>query len=276
MSKYQQPTMSRTGFSVAVFRILKALAKFTLRHGMSVGAMIELVRRAHLEAATELVGENSAKVTITRICAMTGMYRKEIRRLQQLPALSDQEADDKYNRSSRVVTGWIRDPDFNTSTGKPADLTMSGAGGFEALVRKYSGDMSPNAMLEELARLGNITLTSRGIIKLDAKAYLNSTIGDGVQILGTDTADLIETISHNLTTEESKFFQRKVVYVDIPETAAGEFLTLAEEESQKLLEMLDRHLSKVPDSEGEKHLRLGVGIYHFSKADNDDTESLLR
>lgn len=278
MNSVAEPEGQKTGLSVAVFKVLKSLARFTLKRGMSVSAMNELARRAYLEAAIELIQAENAKTTTSRICAMTGMYRREVRRLEDLPPLSDQETSDKLNRTARVVSGWLRDSDFHTSTGNPAALKAEGVFSFEALVRKYSGDITPTAIKHELERLGIVSITTRGLIRLEKKVYLNSTEKQGMSVLGSDTADLINTISHNVDQEnDSKLFQRKVAYINVPEEKVIEFHQYAETESQKLLVKLDRWLSKLTaSSSNNDKYRIGVGIYQFqSRQRRTDSTSVF-
>lgn len=261
--------------AVAVYRILKSLAKFSIRLGMSAAAMCELVRRAYIDAAEELIREEGNKVLTTRVCAMTGLYRKEVIRLRNVAILTDTSQDAKYNRSARVITGWLRDADFHTAKGKPAVLDVQGSFSFSELVKRYSGDMAPAAMQQELERLGVIEITGRNRVKLLTAGYIASTDLDGVQILGSDTADLIDTIQHNIISEEKeRRFQRKVKYVDIPSQHVKPFRTYATKESQKLLERLDRWLAKrdndISDGAGS---RVGLGIYHIEKTNNPEDSS---
>lgn len=259
-------TTTHGALLTAVYRILKSLAKLSIRLGLSAGAMSELVRRAYLDAAEEIILDEGDKVLTTKVCAMTGLYRKEIIRLRNLPPLADPTHDDRYNRSARVVTGWLRDSDYHTDKGNPAALKLQGPGSFAELVKRYSGDMAPTAMQQELERLGVVTLTSRNLVKLAASGYLSSTNTDGLQILGTDTADLINTIHDNiLSKKENRRFQRKVNYVDIPQQFVEPFKIFSAAESQKLLEKLDHWLSE-RDSEAVSEKagsRIGLGIYHI-------------
>jgi hypothetical protein len=286
MNNPQGNSSIQENLSLAIFRIFRSVARFALRYGMSTGAMTELLRRASIEAAQDLLRQDKSKVTTARVCAMTGLYPKEIRRIERLPSISATPTDDKYNRSARVVSGWRRDPDFLTKAGKPATLKYEGENGFDALVRKYSGDMTPAAMKEELERLGLLTVTSRNLIKLESKAYISSWDSDVIQMLGTDTADLINTFDHNIQSDQdSKLFQRKVAYQNIPRQHVDEFLIFAGQESQLVLERLDKWLARhddddyAPDSSG---VRIGVGIYHFrhdtlptNKNHTDDTDQGL-
>jgi hypothetical protein len=55
--------------------------------------------------------------------------------------------------SERVVRGWLTDRRFLTRQNQPKSLIISGGTpSFERLVKEYGGDVSPRAVLEELAR----------------------------------------------------------------------------------------------------------------------------
>ncbi len=258
-----------------------SLARVALRFGISVGAVNELVRRAFVEAAEQnlAAADGGKPVQTARICALTGLYRKEVVRLKSLPPPGDPGVDDRYNRSARIIAGWLRDPDFRTRAGAPAVLRIDGEGGFNELVRRYSGDMTPRAMLEELERLGAVARSRGGTLKLTAHAYIpRSNELDTVQILGTDTADLIDTILHNLDHgEDERRFQRKVSYLHIPARQVDPFRRYASQQSQALLERLDRWLA-ARDTErvdaGGAGSRLGLGIYLIERATpRDGSES---
>lgn len=253
----------------ALFRILKSMAAIAMRYGISAGAMTELVRRAYVEAAEESLLAQNKSMQTSRICALTGLYRKEVVRLKELPPVEETGADDRYNRSSRVITGWLRDRDFLTASGKPAVLKLEAENGFNELVRRYSGDMTPRAMMEELVRLKVVEKSERNTVKLLNRGFIPQQDEiTGIQILGKDTADLIDTIHHNLNaTGEQRNFQRKVSYVHIPERHTDAFRKFAAKSSQDLLESLDRWLARHDTehpSEGTPGSRLGLGIYMFS------------
>lgn len=230
--------------------------------------MNELVRRAWVAAAEEALVRDGQKPLASRLCALTGLYRKEIVRLQSLPPLDTTRIDDRYNRSARVVTGWLRDPDFLTAKGRPAVLALEGEDGFAELVRRHSGDMTPRAMLEELSRLGVVERARGDRVRLVERGYVpEGDELDVLQILGSDTADLVGTISHNIGRErEERLFQRKVAYLHVPSRHLEPFRRYAARESQALLERLDRWLARrdtEPSALGRPGARLGLGIYQF-------------
>ena len=148
---------------------------------------------------------------------------------------------------------------------------------FEALVKCYSGDIPVRALLDELLRVGAVKHLKDGRICLLSRGYIpQKGSAEKLQVLGTDTADLISTIDHNVYLKPSKpRFQRKVMYDNVPIEAAKEFRTLAAAEGQELLEKLDRWLSHRdrdvnPVSRGTGRARVGLGVYHFEEDKQSD------
>ncbi len=253
----------------ALYNIFKSLARISLRYGVSAGAAEELIRKAWVEAAVESLQKEGKKPMSSKICAVTGLYRKEVVRIRALPPVADTAKEDKYSRVTRVVTGWLRDKKFHTSKGKPAVLRMEGKNSFHELVRLYSGDMSTRAMLDELLRTKSVELNRSNSIRLLSPGFLAPKSGvEGLQILGDDVSDLVDTINHNLDTNpEHKRVQRKVSYLHIPQRHLPAFEKFAEKNGQQLLEKLDQWLSRHDTEnieEGTPGSRLGLGLYLIS------------
>jgi len=256
---------------IAIHKVLKALAKIGIRYGLSAGAVTELVRRAYVEAAEEALEEQGSKPLMSRVSALTGLYRKEIVRVRELPPIANIEFEDRHNRSTRIVSGWLRDQDFCTRSGRPAVLKLDASSphSFNELVRRYSGDMTSKSMLDELIRLKIVEQTRGKSVKLIERGYIPSKDERTIfQVLGNDTTDLINTIGANIEMPKGqKRFQRSVTYLHIPQKHISAFETYANNEGQKLLEKLDRWLAK-RDTEnislGTPGARIGLGIYQFT------------
>jgi hypothetical protein len=211
------------------------------------------------------------KPTLSRASILTGLTRKDVQRIVAEPAPERAGADESYNRAARVLTGWARDADFHGPGGKPALLPLQdGDVSFSALVRRYSGDMPARAVLDELIRVGAVRQRDDQRVELVAKAYVPK--GGEVEklaILGTDVADLITTIDHNLQHgADDPRFQRKVMYRRMPDGVRPDFRELSAAQAQALLETLDRWLASHADDDGPDNaprVRLGVGIYYFEE-----------
>ncbi len=271
--------MDKTGshaLSAALMRLLRPLVRLLLRRGVSFKEFSDLARLLFVDVAMEEFGISGRKHSVSRVSVVTGLTRKEVGRLVNHPERQDKASSDKYNRLSRVIAGWRRDPDFRDKRGGAASLDIKGDGlAFAELVRRYSGDMTPRAMLDELLRVGAVKLLRDGRVKLLVRSYVPGSHDEvKIHILGTDVGRLISTIDHNLNIDtsstEKPFFQRKVLYDNLPAEALPEFRVLSAESSQKLLEKLDAWLAEKdrdnnPEIEGTGRHVAGVGIYYFEE-----------
>ena len=217
--------------------------------------------------------------TTSRIAILTGLTRKEVQALLDMPLHREDRFGDEYNRAARVITGWLRDPDFGDGYGHPLPLGMVGKRlSFSSLVKRYSGDIPVRAMLDELVRVGAVKRLRDGRLGLVVRGYIPQKSTDQqLTILGQDAADLITTIDHNLYRNPSRpRIQRKVMYDNVPLESAEAFQAIAQARAQEMLEGLDRWLSHHdrdvnPTVKGTGRVRVGLGLYHCEERLDKDT-----
>lgn len=258
----------------ALAKLLRPLFRLLLRHQVPFGAFEELAKRVYVDVALNDFGIPGKKPSISRASILSGLTRKEVQRL--LATSNDAAASgaldgERYNRAARVLTGWVRDSEYHDAKGHPKALGVDGDEGFAALVRRYSGDMPARAVLDELQRVGAVRRRDDGLIELLARAYVpRSSPSDKLAILGSDVADLIDTIEHNLADDDDPRFQRKVMYQSIPASTLPAFRKRSAASAQALLEKFDQWLAEhdvanPPDRPDAPRARVGVGIYYFEE-----------
>lgn len=253
--------------------ILRPLVKVLLRNGIPYGAFAEMARRAYVEVAEKEFALPDRKQTVSRISTITGLTRKEVTRIQAAEAPPRVAHSERHNRPARVIGGWVRSKAYHDKRGRPADLPVDGQkGSFAALVREFSGDIPPRAIADELARVGAIELRPEGTVRLLTRAYIpRGDQAEKIAILGTDVADLIRSIDHNLTCAPGEaYFQRRVSYDNIPQEALPVLTNKLARKAQACLESLDRVLAasdrdRNPSIKGSGRVRTGVGIYYFEE-----------
>lgn len=256
-----------------LFRILRPLIRTLLRNGMSFKAFSDIAKRVYVEIGMEEFSIPGKKQTISRVSVLSGLTRKEVQRIVSEGAEAKSVFQDRYNRAARVIAGWVRDQEFADTKGNPQALALEGdKASFSELVRRYSGDVPARAVRDELLRVGAVETIEDGRLNLLSRAYIPRTSDlDKLDILGTDVADIIATIDHNLQHGAGDpRFQRKVMYDNLPEESISKFRTLSAEQSQKLLETLDRWLAEQdrdvnPAVQGSGRKRAGIGIYYFEE-----------
>ena len=262
--------------AAAVRQLMQPLVRILLRNGYAYGSLAELLRQVYVEVAFHEVPPEEKKQTVSRVSALTGLNRKEVKRLLEGGETDRASGQDRYNRAVRVISGWINDSRYLDEQGKPAVLPIEGSNNsFSQLVKEYSGDIPVVAMLDMLVDAGSVIKQGDGV-RLIQQAYIPS--GDStekIRILGNDAAELIATIDHNLTAaEEELWFQRKVAWDNIAPDAVPKLKKLSFRKAQALLEQLNREYAKCEqqdDAEGNgKYVSLCI---YFHEHDNPESDS---
>lgn len=251
----------------AVGRILRPIVRILIRNGVPSDALTQVVRKVYVDVAAEDFRLNGKRQTVSRISVITGLHRKEVARLRAINAVDVGSQASERNRAAAVLTAWLRDPEFLDRKGDPLDLPFAGTQSFSELVRRYSGDMKPRAMADEFLASGAIEMVA-GRLRMSARGYVPGTdANDMVDMLGTDAAQLIDTIDHNMQNSEKRY-QRKVEYDGVPVEHAAEFRALSARLSQHLLEELDRWLAsrEAAEPSGDSTMTLGLGIFQIEDA----------
>lgn len=263
----------------AVARLLRPLFRVLLRHGKPYKAFDDVARRTFVDVALSDFGIAGKKPSVSRASILSGLTRKEVQRLVNAPRPGEEGAGEHRNRAARVLTAWLRDPDFQDAQGQPLPLAVDGERGFSALVKRHSGDMPTRAVLDELLRVGAVQQLPDGRVDLLARGYIpRKGASEMVDMLGADVADLIETIDHNLNhSDQPPRFQRKVMYRNVPLDALPAFQALSASQAQALLEKLDHWLHEIgsgppPGGAAAPGARVGLGIYYFEETPSESTE----
>ena len=261
----------QSALRTAMYRLMRPLARVMLRHGMASGSFAELARKAYVEEALDMLRVSGKRASISSVAAMTGLTRKEASRLSNLDVDATVEADQRYNRAVRVISAWGVDPRFQDASGQPRPLPLEGDGSFAELVKDFSGDVPTAAMLTTLESSGTVRLED-GSVYLQRKAYVPAqTPIAALNILGNDTAELLNTIDYNLgAAPEQRVFQRKVSNASLQAGALKAFRELSNRKSQELLEEYDawlkQHEVNIEHASADDACYVAVGIYYFDQS----------
>ncbi len=258
----------------ALHKILKALARLVLRFGWSYEQFDEIAKQAFVEVAVQDFALPGRKATDSRTAVVTGLSRKEVKRLRLLrEAQKEHETPAQYNRAARVLNGWLRDRNYQDAAGSPLVLDIEGEVSFTSLVKAHGGDIPVRAVLDELVFIGAVLRQEDGNVRVLHQAYVSTgDMSDKLTILGTDVMLLIDTILHNLDCEsDDAYLQLKLSYDNLPEEALPLLQRIAAEDGRILLQQLNRWFAdKDRDSnkdatEGTGRYYAGVGLYFFSR-----------
>ena len=251
--------------------MLQPLAHMLLRYEVSHSEFAEMAKRAYVDAAYKHFSIPNRKQTYSRVAVLTGLSRKEVVRLSQLSEDDATKNKGPLNRANRVISGWMRDPDFLDDKNEPKLLQLRGGeASFEELVARYSGDITSRAILDELVRVGAVTRLDKDVVQLSHHGFIPGKSEPAkLEVLATHASDLLNTALHNLSHDEKQaYFQRQVSYSDMPKSVIDEFQQYSHDKSLELLLDFDRWLAEkkrsVKPEPDEQTGRVGVGIYFLN------------
>lgn len=152
--------------------VLKPIARILLRFGIGFREFSEIAKIAFVEVATSDFGIRGRPTNISRVAVMTGLTRKEVRRLR------DKLKDGTHNLVVKptplwdVLHHWHSEQEFNDNLGKPAALPFAGEeGSFTSLVKRFGGDIPAGAMRTELKRVGAVKELQDGKLELLRRTF---------------------------------------------------------------------------------------------------------
>ena len=260
----------------ALSLMFKPLVRLLIAQGVTHAEFAETAKEVYVETALRHF-ETDGKVNKSRIAILTGLTRKEVKNVIDR-ALSSQVQEKTYSRPARVLTGWYSDPAFQGPYGIPLELpyesSESDSPSFTELVRRYSGDMAPRQMLNQLVESGSV-IEIEGRYKAVNRAYTHSQLSEpSIKRLGEVGYRVFSTAAKNIDrkNDADRHFDR-MVYAD--DGCTDEVLELFDryirKHGQEFLEELDVWFSSRRDLNKSDKLRKETGIYmvHYVEDEGD-------
>lgn len=233
-----------------MIRILDALlapiARLAVARGVPFPQVIERFKLQYLRGAEAL----TEGATDSRISVMTGLQRRDIARLRDLP----QEGLPPVNHLAKLVRIWRQE--------LPAALPRSGDASFDTLAARIRKDVHSRTLLEQLLAAG--TVVSKGDqVRLVAEAYQPlAGSEDQLNYLAANGADHLAAGVANVMDPASPFFEQAAHFNALSAEAVAEIDALFRaRQMQVLQEVAERAANLQATSPGQKRFRAGGYFY---------------
>lgn len=250
----------------ACYSFLVPLVRFVLRSGISNKEFSELTRMAFVEVARQDYGIRGRPTNISRISAMTGIGRKEVRRVQQLIETFDRDPRLELSPLSDILHRWHTDANYLTENGTPRILTLhTGNRSFAQLVRECAGDVPIGAIKVELVRCGAVREDSFGNVEAVRRYVVPEDVDDKlIASMVFGLRGLASTIAFNSDPMRSGSprFERIVQSDPIAPDRKEEIRASLEQRLERFTEEVDDLFasSTVSVSSGE---RVAIGVFYY-------------
>lgn len=252
----------------ALAAVLQPVAKLCLSKSVPIQAVEELVRRIYVETAAQSSGENKATRLTSRISMMTGLTRREVSRIQNLPP----EAAPVSTRSVAldVLTSWCTRAEYVNKKGLPTVLARTGnEPSFEALARDVTQDVHPRSILSEMQRLNMVMHHSDNdtVRVLDAVFVPRQDASAMLSFMASNVGEHLQACVENLLGDGRQHFEQSLLADELSAHSLEAAKSLITVQWHQLLTELGPQLQALMDADvaqgrpQDQQLRLGLYSY---------------
>jgi hypothetical protein len=133
-----------------ITEFLTAFARYLVESGVTSSRFSRMMRIAFYRAASLDARFSNNRLNRSAVAVMTGLTRAQVRDLSKEKKTT---TNTKSDRIENIIEGWATDPDFTTAGYLPKRLRFGRKGSnFNALVRKFGGDIPARSILREMVR----------------------------------------------------------------------------------------------------------------------------
>jgi len=252
----------------AVSLLLRPLARLCIENGLILANLEEMLKSAFVDIASSEFGVDGGPPTDSRVSVLTGVHRKDVRRLRARLRQGLQQSI-ALSLAAEVIARWISDPAFHDHKGRPKPLPVSGtkaAASFDALVTGVSRDVRPRVLLEELLRVGAVDLDGDTVALHGGSFVPRRGLAEKAFYLGRNGHDHLAACVHNLLGRQPAMLENSVFSHELSAESIDRLAALTREQWQAMLQKLVAETAAAETRDataGKVGRRMNVGIYFY-------------
>ncbi len=260
------------GLIVALRKILRPLVRLLLSQGITYPYLANLLKSIYVETAVEEFPVDGKRQTDSRISLLSGVHRKDVRRLRNGEEDEDSAAQ-VVSLGAQLVAHWVGVDEYIDEKGKPLPLPRlekdSNTGpSFESLVESVSRrDIRSRVVLDEWIRLGVVYVDNNDCVVLNIDAFVpEKGFDEKVYYFGKIIHDHIAAAAENILSSKPPYFDRCVYYNNLAQDSVDELSALSSELGMELLKTINKkalELQKLDSNRPENNKRMNLGMFYF-------------
>ncbi|MEM9175704.1 MAG: DUF6502 family protein [Myxococcota bacterium] len=262
----------------AVERLLAPLVRLLLDHQIPFPTLAGLLKRIYVDEAERGYALPDRPQTISRLTLLTGIHRKDVKRLQSEAADHTPATPPSVSLGAQLVLRWTADPAYRDEDGRaralPRLATGDGSPSFDGLVQTVTQDIRPRAVLDEWLRLGIARVDASDRVILVEDAFIPSEgFEEKAYYLGRNVRDHLAAARHNLSGEGAPLLERSVYYANLRPESVEELQALAREAGVEALQRVNeraRALQAADDGEPDARQRMSFGAWFFRAVQDEE------
>ncbi|MBF6058242.1 DUF6502 family protein [Thiomicrorhabdus heinhorstiae] len=249
----------------AVRAMLLPLVKLLLHKGIGYPALTELLKQLYVEVAEKDFKLENKRLTDSRISLLTGVHRKEVKRLRESVEESATQPEIRAGISAEMMALWFGDPIYLNDDHTPKALPKNGPEpSFESLVYSVSKDKHPRSILDDWLNQEMVFVDSEDFVHLNSAGFVpRHDEAEKLFFAGKNIGAHLNVVAHNLKAVSDPQFERAVYYHQLSQQSVETLEILAKQKSMQLLSEINQEARQLQNSEEETETNSGfhLGIY---------------
>lgn len=259
----------------AARRVMRPMVRLMMRSGVTFPVLADTLRHLFVEVAVADILTDPKARTDSRISLLTGVHRKEIKRLRDLPpdATATQQI---VTIASQIIATWLGGTAFTGADGRPLALPRSASAAgpsFDTLVESVTNDIRPRAVLEDLLSHGMVYIGEQDQVHLNTDAFIPRPGGEEqLFYFARNLHDHVAAAVLNISADGAPpFLDRSVHYDGLTEPQARMLEAFARSSAMRALLAVNSRAIELLDDPGPgpsaERRRVNFGVYVFGEAE---------
>src|SRR6201994_317399 len=260
----------------AARRVLRPLVRLMMRNGLTYPLLADAVRSLFVDVAVNDSLTEPKTRTDSRISLLSGVHRKEIKRLREMPADAP-DVPAVVTLASHIVARWVATAPFVGDDGRPRQLSRArqepGEPPSDTLVESVTSDVRPRAVLDDLLGHGIVFMVAGDCVRLNEQAFIPRP-GSDAQLFyfARNLHDHVAAAVTNIdATGTPPFLDRSVHYDRLTPAQARQLEAYARAAAMQVLLDVNRRALELTETEPEaaegEQRRVNFGLYIYNEAD---------
>jgi Family of unknown function (DUF6502) len=257
----------------ALKHVFRPFVKLMLANNLSYTFAIDLIKTLFVEVADQDFAIDDKRQTDSRISLMSGVHRKDVRRLRELQPNVEDVMPGNVSLGSQLIALWNANPAYTDKEGIPKPLPRFASdnadASFESMVRSLSTDIHPRAVLDEWLRLGVAKLDENNFVHLTTDMFITQEgFDEKVFYFGHNLHDHAAAAVSNVVGQRPGFFERCVHYDELSQQSVMAIADFAQKQGMKALRGVNAVADEAATSDksaNNANMRMTYGVYFYAE-----------
>lgn len=258
----------------ALKHVMRPLVRLMLKKGVTYSSFADLLKEIFVDVAEREFRLDDKPPTDSRISLLTGVHRKDVRRLRAMAAGRAAILPEDISFGAHLVSVWLNNSPFCEEPGRPLPLArLASVGGecsFDGLVAQVSKDIRARVVLDEWLRLGIVRTDDQDQVHLETMAFIPQRgFDEKAAYFRHNLHDHACAAVHNLTEDGTPFFERSVHYDSLSAAAVDQLREAVNAEGMQVLIGFNQLAAELEERDippPDAKQRITIGLYFYTES----------